>query len=112
MHPKQPGFLFETPSSSSFQGFPNIQHLREILKSQRSPKSWRKSDDFGKNKFQATETPQKFHVFVGLFFALLSMFVDISFFFWVGREKKTVGKKQKAKLLTGLQRDEILPKRI
>lgn len=63
VHPNQPGFLFETPKSSSFQGFPNIQHLREILKSQRSPKSWRKT----------TETPRNFHMFVGLFFVLLSI---------------------------------------
>ena len=95
MHPKQPGFLFETPSSSSFQGFPNIQHLREILKSQRSPKSWRKSDDLGKNKIQTTETPRKFHVFVGLFFVLLSIFVDLSYFFLGGAGKNNNNRWQK-----------------
>jgi len=34
-------------------------------------------------------------VFVGLLFVLLSPFVDISYFFWVGREKTTTTRWQK-----------------
>ena len=63
---------FETPSKNpDFQGFPNIQHLREILKSHISPKSWRKT----------TETPRKFHMFVGLFVCFVVYFCRYILFF-------------------------------
>lgn len=47
-------------------------------------------------------------MFVGLF-VLLSIFVDISYFSGWGGQNKNRWQKQKAKLLTGLQGDEILP---